>query len=161
MAKAEKNQNADVVRKITVTTINAKPDIEVLLKQPQKRMVLANIFGIVRRAKPEAGKDGRGDYVRFYGQFKAVNLHSGEVFMSGAMILPGVVQDALYGALGDDVQGVEFAVEVGCKYNADAVTKYEYFARSLIAPKETDPLVMLEARLSGQKLLGKAADDSK
>ena len=148
------------LRKITVAGIGATPDLEVLLKQSGKQMLVARVYGVARRAKPEMGKEGRGDYVKFYGQFKAVNVVTGESFVSGALILPGVVQDQLYGAMDGDVQGVEFAVDIGAKYDPDAVTKYVYFAKSLIKPKDNDPLLLMEKQLAGLKALPAPAAQS-
>jgi len=140
-------RKSEQLRKITVKNVmHETPDIEKLIKREGKRMDLCQIYGIVRRFKPD--ESDKGQFVRFYGQIRAVNLLTGEVFDAGQVILPGAAQDALYGAM-DGVEGanVEFGIKVGVKYDATAITKYVYTVESLVPPKENDPIRALESQL--------------
>lgn len=152
MAQARK---VEQIRKITVKGVmGGKVDLEALLKQTDKRQDLCTVYGIARKFKPD--QSDMGAFIRFYGRFRAVNLESGEVTEAGQAILPGIVQDVLYGAMGGgegDVTEVQFAVKIGVKYNKDAVTKYVYTVESLQAPTENDPLTLLENALSDRKAL--------
>lgn len=150
---AEK-RTAESIRKITIKAVVGEvPDVEALLKAPEKRKDLCTIYGVVRRSKPDSSD--YGDFVRFYGQFKGVNLGTGEVFMAPQAILPGIVQDQLYGAMagGEGAGEVQFAVKIGVKYDKTAATKYLYTAESLMPIQESDALTMLENSLKEQKAL--------
>jgi hypothetical protein len=151
---AQRKEN-DFVRKLTVKGVmGANPDLEKLLKAEGKRMDLLTIFGVARKFKPDTAPNG-SNFVRFFGQFRAVNLDTGEVFDSGQCIVPGTVQDALYGAMGsgEEVKEVQFAVRIGVKYDATAVTKYVYTVNNLMPTQENDPMTLLENSLKELKAL--------
>ena len=150
---AEAKSKIEQLRRLTVKTVFGAVDIEEVLKKADKRMDCMSIYGIVRRFKPDSSEIG-GEFVRFYGQLRAVNLKTGEVFEGGQCILPGIAQDALYGALsGADTAEVQFACKIGVKYDPKAVTKYVYTVESLLPPQESSPLAQLEKGLRGDKLL--------
>ena len=135
-----------LLRKLTVKSVGCKPDFEALLAAPDKRMKLCRFYGIARKAKPD--NSDFGDFVRFTGSFRGVNLADGEIYEAGALILPGVAQDLLAGALdNEEVSDVQFAFEIGLKYDATVVTKYTYTVESLIKAAENDPLQMLEKQM--------------
>lgn len=144
----------EIVRKLTIKgIIGGKVDIEKVLKKEGKKMDLCSIYGIARRFK--ADQSDLGSFVRFYGRFRAVNLETGEVTEAPQIIVPGIVQDQLYAAMGNEaeVKEVQFAVRVGVKYDPEAATKYVYYAQTLEEPSESDPLEMLGAKLRDQKAL--------
>jgi hypothetical protein len=148
-------RKVETARKITVKGVmGEKVDIEELLKTADKRQDLCTVYGIARKFKPD--QSDMGSFIRFYGRFRAVNLKTGETTEAGQAILPGIVQDGLYGAMGGgeaDVTEVQFAVRIGVKYNKEAVTKYVYTVESLQAPAENDPLALLESTLTDRKSL--------
>mgnify|MGYP003393846661 CR=1 FL=1 len=145
----------ETVRKLTIKGImGGKVDLEALLKKDGKRMDLCSVYGIARKFKPD--QSDMGAFIRFYGRFRGVNLQTGEMMEAGQAILPGTVQDQLYGAMGGtegEVTEVQFAVKIGVKYNADAATKYVYTVESLQPIAENDPLTMLENSLTERKAL--------
>lgn len=143
-----------IIRKITIRDVFGKIDIEELLKAEGKALKLVKVLGFCRKAVP--GSSSMGDFVKYQGSFAAVNVQTGEEFRSGAMILPGVVQDLLLGALAGDVEEVEFGFIIGIRYDADAIAKYVYEVESLIAPKESDPLEMLAKQLNVAQLAAPA-----
>jgi hypothetical protein len=141
---------AQLVTKITVKTVCGSPDIEKIVNAKGKSIELMDVFGFVRKAAP--GSSDMGDYVKFKGSFKAVNLETGEVFESGALILPGVASEAIDGAFTDETTELKFGFRIGVKYapeNKGAV-KYSYFAVPLSHPAENDPLVMLENQIKAE-----------
>lgn len=152
MAQARK---IETMRKLTIRSImGEKVDIEELLKTPEKRMDLCALYGIARKFKPD--QSDLGSYVRFYGRFRGVNLKSGETMEAGQIIVPGIIQDQLFGAMGGEggeVTEVQFAVKVGVKYDKDAATKYVYTVQSLQPMAENDPLTLLENTLTERKAL--------
>jgi len=149
-------QARGILKKITMATCGAKPDIEKVIAYKNAHgasaiMPLLTVYGIASDFKAAAGKDGMGDYVKFLGQFKAVNVETGEVFVSGAAILPGAAPDLVFGALralGEAGGSVEFAFNIGVKFDATAVTKYVYSVQQITALGQADPLAALESKLS-------------
>lgn len=108
---------------------------------------LAQIFGRANRGKPKA--TDKGDYVQFTGEFVGVNLITGERVTSGAAILPQTAENMIHGAMGSltadgtSETTVEFAIEISAKYEPTAIAKYVFSVRSLIAPKQSDPMKAL------------------
>jgi hypothetical protein len=153
-------KRAAQLRKITIKGVMGEnPDVEKLIKKDGKRMDLCLIYGIVRRFKPD--QSDKGAFVRFYGQIRATNLVTGELFQAGQVILPGQAQDALYGAM-DGVEGanVHFGVKVGVKYDGSSIVKYVYTVESIMPPAENDPLLALEQAM-GMKALPKPKESAK
>lgn len=97
-----------------------------------------------------------GEFTKFHGNFRAVNLvpkedgtPNGEVTNSGQVLLPPHLNGMLEGALrGDGAVSVEFAFEIHAKYDNDAATKYTYTVldRMPIQPA-SDPLLQLEVAM--------------
>lgn len=133
---------ASIVSKITTKTVCGKVDFDDLISRDNKRRELMDVFGIASKVQP--GTSEYGEYLKFKGRFRAVNLESGESYESGTLILPTVAQELLGGALaGDEVGDVSFAFRIAVKYDAEAVTKYVYEMTSLMKPAEEDPLTRL------------------
>lgn len=144
----------EMQRKLTIKGIwGSKLDIEEILKAEGKQMDICVLRGICRRYK--ADQSEQGAFVRFYGEFRGTNCKTGETFAAPQIIVPGILQDQLYGVMGadGDVRDVQFAVKIAAKYDKDSVTKYVYRVESLIAPQESDLMEILDKSLSGQKLL--------
>lgn len=151
----EKRTKLEMQRKLTMKGIwGGKQDIEEILAAPNKQLDVAVLRGICRRYKPDQSEDG-GAYIRFYGDFRGTNCKTGEVFQAPQIIVPGILQDQLFAAMGSEaeVREVQFAVKISVKYDKGAVTQYVYRVESLIAPQDSDPLEVLDKTLSGQKLL--------
>jgi len=139
-------------RKITLATIGAQPTIKEVLASPDEKLALARIYGVASVAKPGASQ--HGPYVKFLGQFKAVNLRTGQVFTSNAMILPKFVEEQLFGAMGgESTQGVEFAFEMAAHYDESAATKYVYDAQHLLKAVDSEQMKQLESRISSAAAL--------
>lgn len=149
----------ELLKKITLATCNATPNVEQLIAAKDEKgnfaiVPLLSIIGIASAFK--VGQTDKGEYVRFLGQFKAINANDKTEYVSGACILPGSAPDLIYGALAGAGEGekraVEFAFNIGARYDASAVTKYVYTVEQVIQADETDPLLQLERRLSAPAL---------
>jgi hypothetical protein len=155
----------EVINKITVKNVCGKVDIIKLVEHhktaPGTPLWMMEIYGIASDSKPGATvlPDGKtSNWIKFVGNFKALNIATGAVYRSGACILPGAIPDMLFGALGiEGNKSVEFAFRVGVKFNEDAATKYTFLCDSLMEVKENDPLERLEAGIKTLALAAPAA----
>lgn len=146
-----------LVKKITMKTCGAQPNIEELIEFKKANgatavMPLLDVIGIASDFKP--GTSDLGPYVKLLGQFKAVN-RDGEIFTSGAAILPGSGNDLVYGALkaleGQGGGSVSFKFRIGVRYVQDARggVPYQYEIEQVYQPEVSDPLKALEVQLGG------------
>jgi hypothetical protein len=142
-------------RKITIKEIGAQPSKEdraAMLLSAALQIPLARIYGTAGAFK--AGQSDHGPFVKFIGQFKAVNLRTGEIFVASAMILPKFLEEQLHGILtGGVAQGVEFAFEISVQGDQPGVkpsaTGYTYGAKPLMALAENPVFAALEAKMGG------------
>lgn len=147
----------EMLKKITLKGCGVQPSAEMVAKlekaydkdKKSAKIDVLDVFGIARKAKP--GTTSFGDYLRFAGQFKAVNLQTKEQFQSGAIILPRFLEEQLFSVMGADaVNDVQFAFRISIAYDADTrnARHYQYTAQPLLKPSENDPLSMLEKTVS-------------
>ena len=163
MAQAQ-TATRGILKKITLKDIGAMPDIEKLIAYKAEHgekanMPLASIYGLASTYRP--GETAMGPFVRFIGQFKAVNVESGETFVSGQCIMPGAAPDMIFGALnalGDEGGSVEFGFNIGARYDASAAVKYIYSVEQIIETGKLDPLQALEDKLTGTAQLSAPAE---
>ncbi len=140
-------KKAEPLRKITVKAVwGDKPDIEQILAAPDKILPMMQVYGVAKKAK--LGTSDYGDFVRFLGDFRAVNMKTGKLYRSSVLLLPRFLEDDLAAALGGEGTAAEFAVEISAKYDKSAATQYVYLADSLVEAAETDAMKALENRIS-------------
>lgn len=126
----------EIVSKLTLKSIGAQPKPHSV----KENTALASIYGRVRGKK--VGQSTFGDFIKFEGEFEGVNIATGEVFRSGALILPKVLESLLVGAV-DGENTVDFAVEIWAKPSEKGNTGYEYGVKPLIEPAASDELASL------------------
>ena len=129
-----------LVNKISIKTVYGK-----VAREDAKGQDLMRVMGVVRGVT--TGESNYGPWAKFKGEFKAINLSTGEEVHSGACLLPPMASDMLQGAFTGDP--VEFAFDIGIKPNETAIG-YEYTVTPLIT-QESDPLANLAARLPAPK----------
>ncbi|WWT39187.1 ssDNA binding protein [Enterobacteria phage PRDteal] len=148
----------EIVSKLTLKTIGAQPKPHSI----KGNTALASIYGRVRGKK--VGQSTFGDFIKFEGEFEGVNIATGEVFRSGALILPKVLESLLAGAV-DGENTVDFAVEIWAKPSEKGNTGYEYGIKPLIEPAASDELAALrnqvKAALPAPAAAGEAAAEAK
>lgn len=146
MAKIEQ------LKKITIGACEAQPDMDLLAKLEKNggNQPLLDVYGVATKFKP--GQSNFGDYISFIGNFRAIRHADKQAFASGKIILPKMLEEGLWAAMGPEVNNVQFAFRIGVKFNKKLATKYEYTAESLTPLAENDPVVMLEKQLSGKLL---------
>src|SRR5258708_3606618 len=117
-AKKSKDKSTPI-RRITIKTgcANGRGDFkgEVLgkvLKDKAKAVPLMRVYGVATRMKP--GESDFGPYLRFLGQFRALNIETGEAFRAPVLLLPKFLEEELAGAMGsgENVRSSEFAIEI-------------------------------------------------
>lgn len=142
-----------ILKKITVASCNAKPKIERLVDHVREHgadtvMPLLRIVGAASDFQPGETAQS-GPYVKLLGQFKATNLETGEIYVSGACILPGAASDLIYGALRGLENGgaVQFALNIGVRRDESAPVGYVYAIEQILEPGAVDPLADMERRL--------------
>lgn len=94
-----------------------------------------------------------GESIAFHGDFKGINIATGEEFRAGTCYLPDVAANLLENILEDNEGVVEFGFKIsviGIKSRTEAEgTKYEYRCKPLMNPNQNDPMLALEDRLKG------------
>lgn len=90
-----------------------------------------------------------GEFCKFRGTFRGVNLMTGETQDAPQIILPDHLAEMLKAAI-ETAQGgaVQFAFDISVIYDATVVTKYRYIAESNLPPVQNDPLAALEAQMA-------------
>jgi hypothetical protein len=132
----------EMLRKITISTCGFdKTAINLAIEANGKQATeLLKIAGITTGAKP--GQTDKGEYLKLIGEFRAVNLVTGELFSSSACILPNFVTEPLAVALESSPE-VEFGLLITAKPNAKSVTGYEFGVVPLVEAKASDKLAGL------------------
>lgn len=159
-------------RKITLKEIGAQPSREdraAMLTDPTKKIALARIYGVAGSFKPGMGQTPDGTqkpYVKFLGQFRAVNLRTGEVFNSATLILPQFIEEQLHGVLtSGNAQSAEFGFEISAQGDQPgkkpSATGYTYQAHSLLQMGENTVLAALEAKFSAPALPAPKSEEKK
>ena len=156
--------------KLSMKTIGAQPKAgATVIDGP-----VAQVYGRARGAS--YGTTHLGEYLKFKGDFEAVNLATGEVYRSQNLLLPEIASALLAEALTmkgavtgtipapgtkepgkppvDASTPIEFAFEIGVRSKASTTpggAAYEYTVRPLMESRETDSLSGLRALLPGHK----------
>lgn len=142
---------SEMLRKITIKNCGFDVQTVKMALEGKKSADLLKIAGVTQKAQP--GQTDKGEYLLLQGEFRAVNLVTGEVFESASCILPNFISDRLAGALQVSEQ-VEFALMISAKANATSVTGYEYTVTPLVEAAPSDRLANL---LESSGMLGTLA----
>jgi hypothetical protein len=132
----------ELLRKLTIKTAGFDVTAVKAALADNKTADLLKVVGITTEARP--GQTEKGEFIKFGGQFRAVNLQTGELFEASTAIFPNFIADSLAAALSQS-QEVEFGILVGAEANATSVTGYEYTVRPLVEAKVSDKLGALIA----------------
>lgn len=97
------------------------------------------IVGICRSHSVKSSQ--YGDSVQFEGDFRAIDIKSGEIFNAGKLFLPQIAESYLFNALlaaqgSEGFTGLELGFDVGIK-PASTPMGYEYTVAPLIQPEAT------------------------
>lgn len=154
----------NLLSKITVkSVIGSIPTEAVKIKDPEtgkdKTVVRGvagdylRVYGQVKAGGTKIKTSEYGDSIEFAGDFRAVDLTTGELFSSAKLYLPNIAEQFLF-AIVDSVEGdsvVQFGFDIGAKPSSSPVG-YEYTVKPLIERSNADPLQALANSLPPLKL---------
>jgi hypothetical protein len=158
--KAPAVAEATLLRKITIREVMGKdymrnilPVLIPLEGKKASTVPLLRVFGVANRYKP--GTSDLGEYVKFFGQFLATNLITGDEFTGVQCILPNFIGEQIHASMmgsGGEIHESQWAFEIGAHYDPDAATKYVYDIRPLERPNTTSAVNLLRANIEGRTL---------
>lgn len=138
-----------LVSKISFKTVCKAPEmatLEVTDENGNKKTVLRGIekqyMRVVGVCRNTVIKNSQyGDSIEFQGDFRAINIDSGEVFNSGKLFLPSIAETFISNAMEnvrytDGFSGLELAFDIGIKPASNPMG-YEYTVKPLIEPEQT------------------------
>lgn len=136
--------------KVTIVSRLSAKKICGKINKPEGKTPLLQVFGIATGTK--TGESTYGPWVALTGQFRAVNLETGELFQSGVCFLPRMGTDLVTPLLKTDgVNGLEFALNIGV-VPSDTNTGYEYYVEPVLQAGESDPLEALQKKVTQASL---------
>ena len=93
----------------------------------------------------ETGKTAISEYVKFKGDFEAINAMTGQHYRSQALIVPAVAEQLLCDLSADGSETVQFGLDITVmkQENERGGWKFRYGVRSLMSPKVKDALSQL------------------
>lgn len=141
------------VKKLSVATVYGKIKLTDLIAK--RTMPLMRVIGTAVSTKK--GVTQYGEFTALQGNFKAVNVETGEESRAASLFLPDVALLPIVTALSSpDARGVDFAIELQVKYVGDDAghksggSVYEYTFVPLLDMGADDPIARIEARLAAQ-----------
>lgn len=144
---------SNILKKISTKTAVSVMDF----KQFTVDTAVLRIMGICRKAIPgEHPQYGR--FLKFVGEFQAIDLRTGNISVSSVAFLPAPVDGMLEAALqGAEDSPVEFGFDITVHPRPDLQVGYEYVVSEVIESAPSDPMAALAARMS-QKALPKPVE---
>ena len=144
------------LKKITVKTVfGDKGDIlEKVMSDKTIKHPLIRVMGYCTSVRHSTSREKSqdGEFIKstgLVGEIEAVNLETGEAFISGVCWLPQLAIDLVAGKLeGDEeISRVGFAFDISAKFSLDSATSYEYIVEPLLEIKESDAMSELKKAL--------------
>lgn len=140
-----------ILKKVSVSTVLNLKSKGIRELCSSGEVAIMRIMGIVNKAEADEGDNGT--FIRFRGEFNAVNLVTGEDCMSTVAFLPSPIDELLHQQIvkSTDENGnaaIQFAFEITVKESEKSTTGYEYDVNSLLETKVSDPLQALKASLA-------------
>lgn len=142
---ASKKGNAEYLRKITAKDVMGEA-IKGLVKEGETVQLFV-VYGIANGTKTKDTAYGPAHAVT--GNFEAVRVSDGAVFQASVAYLPEPAGSTTVEAVKNksaDVDGVEFAWQVGIKASKKAATGYEFVCRPYMKPAEHQALASLRGQ---------------
>lgn len=134
----------NIVKKLAVSTVFG--DIEAIRNAATvEGAPIVRVAGIATNTKSGINRATGDEWTGLVGQFRGINMETGEVFESVKCFMPEIatqmVVNALYSAKQTDKSAtVEFGFDLGVKKNPTVPIGYEYTIKPLVEAKEASPL---------------------
>lgn len=137
-------------KKLTMRSIGLMPDdLEALALEVKKEIAVARVAGRILQATP--GHTEKGEYVKFSGEFVAINLLTGDEIRAQECILPAVAEllclKLLEHARAEDKNAVaQFGLDITVRENKTSYEKgwkFTYGVQSLSDMPTDDSLSLL------------------
>ena len=138
-----------ILKKLSVATVCSLD--RKFFRELKSETAVMRIFGVTRGYV--TGEGAFGPFLKFVGEFKAIDLGSGEEAIGSAAYLPSPI-DALLAVQIDALKqdgkavSVEFAFDIAAKPSEKAATGYEYVVHSLTETRVSDPLALLSSTVA-------------
>lgn len=123
-------------------------DIVATMKDGEEQRV-AVMLGVANsyQAKPSR-QDPTNESVAFAGQFRGINILTGEVIERGRAFMPGFAAELLRSFVdAADGEPVEFAFAINLKKDPSTPTGYRFTVEAAEEPKQSDTLSEIAARV--------------
>lgn len=137
-------------KKISVAKVCGKIGAARVAKAENGTLKLMRVFGSASGIK--TGVSDFGEWRALTGQFRAVNLETGETFDSGVCFLPDVALDLVAGAIESGAKGVDFAFDISAVVDESVAVGYSYRASPLIQAEEESAISRLESKMAALAL---------
>jgi len=128
MAKKAAAPKTTIIAKITVASVCGK------IKKPTEDATLLRVYGVAIGTKGYKSTYGEGNSL--VGDFKAINLSTGQEFRASKAILPGIAQDTLEAQLSQG-GAAQFALDIGITPSDKGSFGYAYTASPALELEET------------------------
>lgn len=121
---------------------------------------LYRVYGLATGVR--YGDGDNGPWIKFVGQFEAVNMSTGALIRSGELFLPNnvtpILESQIIAGKGEDkFKGIQFALEIGAKEDEESAVGYVYTSKDLMpSDAKTDFLAQLRKEHVDDKLLAKS-----
>ena len=130
----------EILRKLTIATCGWDQSAIKAALSDKPKIDLLKVVGVCQTA--QSGASALGDYIKLVGEFRGINLDTGEIYAATRCILPNFIAEGIAYALSTS-ENVEFGILIGAKAKAGSVTGYEFTVKPLIEPKVNDQLEKL------------------
>jgi hypothetical protein len=153
----------EYLKKITVATVGWTPKLcdNIVEERPKARTPIVRVYGTVKQA--ETGTSNFGPYIKFKGEFEAVNLSSQEKYRAKNLLLPPIgemaIADALQEAQAENKDAsITFGMDIAVEENPSKKGgwNFRYAIIPLRSPEfkgESDALSLLGKALGELPLL--------
>lgn len=130
----------EILRKLTIATCGWDQAAIKAALGTSAKIDLLKVVGVCQSA--QAGTSPMGEYVKLIGEFRGINMSTGEIYASTRCILPNFIAEGISYALGTS-DNVEFGILIGAETKTNSVTGYMFTVKPLIEPKVNDQLERL------------------
>lgn len=151
--------NINLQKKLSVAKVFGKVNAAVIAKAADGVLNIMRVMGSAIGIKD--GVSDYGEWTSLVGQFRAVNLQTGETYDSANLFLPDVAGELIIAQLKGGATAVDFAFDISAVLDETSQIGYTYRATPLVAAEEESPITRLEKKLAHLALPAPAEEKPK